>query len=79
MQGGTYLVEFERIGRNHAVAPITVTVEGEAALAREIRLVARDHLRSRDFDVMIDAEAGAGWIACGMRSGGNFSITATNT
>lgn len=76
MERGRYLVEFERIGRNHAVPPITVDAEGEADLARHIRAHARPHLRSADFDVMISADDMAGWIACGMHSGGNFSITA---
>ncbi len=71
----TYLVEFERVGRNHQVQPLTATVEGEADLARKIRAHVRPHLRSRDFDVMLDADAGAGWLACGMHSGGNFTFT----
>lgn len=70
-----YLIEFERVGRNRNVAAIFVAVNGEAELARQIREHVRPHLRSRDFDVMLDMDAGAGWIACGMHSGGNFSIT----
>lgn len=75
MFSGTYLVEFERIGRNGFVLPLTVAVASEADLARRIRDYARPHLRSADFDVMIDADAMAGWLTCGMHSGGNFSIT----
>lgn len=73
MEAGTYLITFERIGRNRSVSPLNVTVEGEADLARRIRAHARPHLRSRDFDVMIDGTAG--WIACGMHVGGEFSIS----
>lgn len=70
----TYQVEFKRVGRNHHVAPITVAVEGEADLCRRIRAHVRPHLRSRDFDVMLDLEAGTGWLACGMHSGGRFTV-----
>lgn len=69
-----YEVKFERIGRNHAVEPLTVTVDGEADLCRRIRAHARPHLRSRDFDVCVDLDAGSGFIACGMHSGGNFTV-----
>lgn len=74
-----YLVEFERIGRNTSVPPITIDAAGEADLARQIRAVARPRLRSRDFDVMLSLDDGAGWFACGMSSGGNFSITPVAT
>lgn len=72
-----YIIEFERIGRNTSVPPVTIDAAGEADLTRQIRAAARPHLRSRDFDVMLDLDAGAGWFACGMHSGGNFSITET--
>lgn len=75
----SYLVEFERIGRNRGVRPMTFAVDGEADLSRSLRAVARQHLRSTDFDVMLDMEAGTGWFACGMHSGGNFSITPVKT
>lgn len=75
-----YLIEFERIGRNCSVAAVTVDADGEADLCRQVRTVARPHIASRDFDVMLDYdEFGApiaGWLACGMHSGGDFSITA---
>ena len=70
-----YLIEFERIGRSRSVPPVTIDADGEADLARKIREVARPHLRSRDFDVLLDMAAGAGWFACGMHSGGGFSVT----
>lgn len=76
-----YLIEFERIGRNHGVPPVTVEANGEADLCRQIRAVARKHLASPSFDVLLEyAEDGetviAGWFACGMHSGGNFAVTA---
>lgn len=75
-----YLIEFERIGRNKSVPPVTVDCDGEADLCRRIRDIARPHLRSRDFDVMLEyAEPGetiiGGFIACGMHSGGSFAVT----
>lgn len=69
-----YRIEFERIGRNHSVAPLTVNALGEADLCRAIRKHARPHLRSRDFDVMLDEDTHRGWLACGMRNGGDFII-----
>lgn len=70
-----YLIEFERIGRSRGIAPLTVDVTTDDELAIEIERYARPHLRSRDFEAVIDREAGAGWIACGMHSGGDFSVT----
>lgn len=71
-----YTVRFERIGRNHKLAPNPVTIDaaGEADLARQLRAIARPHLRSRDFDVMLDMVAGTGWFACGMHSGGECTV-----
>jgi hypothetical protein len=53
-----------------------VLATGEADLCRAIRQHVRLHLRSRDFDVMLDDDGRGGWLACGMRSGGNFTIQA---
>lgn len=69
-----YRIEFERIGRNHAVEPLHVLALGEADLCRAIREHARPHLRSRDFDVMLDEDTHRGWLACGMLNGGDFTI-----
>jgi hypothetical protein len=68
-----YHITFERIGRNHSVAPLDAEVAGAADLCRAIRAHARPHLRSRDFDVMLDEDSNRGWLACGMHSGGNFT------
>lgn len=75
MLAGAYQVTFERIGRNRGVAPLQLVVDGEADMARKVRAYARPHLRSRDFDVCIDAETMTGFFACGMHDGGKFSIT----
>lgn len=75
MNAGAYQITFDRIGRNRDVAPFNVFVDGESDMARKIRAHARPHIRSRDFDVCIDAEEMTGFIACGMHSGGSFSIT----
>jgi hypothetical protein len=75
MNAGTYIIEFERIGRNKSVPPMKVTVAGEDDLTGSIREYARPHLRSRDFDVILDESGSAGCFACGMHNGGNFSIT----
>ncbi len=69
-------IEFDRIGRNHNVEPLHVLALGEADLRRAIRTHARPHLRSRDFDVMLNDDGKSGWLACGMHVGGNFTIQA---
>lgn len=71
----TYRVTFERIGRNHHVAPMTAKVVDTDQLAEYIHKHARPHLRSRDYDVIIDLEKGTGSIACGFHSGGEVTIT----
>lgn len=74
----TYRVTFERIGRNHSVAPMVAKVEDADQLADYIHRHARPHLRSRDYDVKLEIAGdgtGHGFIACGMHSGGDFTIT----
>lgn len=68
-----YRITFDRIGRNRSVAPLDADVAGEADLCRAIRNHARPHLRSRDFDVILDEDSSRGWLACGMHNGGDFS------
>lgn len=73
---GTFTVQFERVGRNDNVADLTYTSRGrEGELARRIYQHARPHLGSRDVEVLIDLYARRGWISCGMRNGGNFTLT----
>ena len=71
-----HIVEFERVGRNASVEPLHVLAVGEADLCRAIRRHVRPHLRSRDFDVMLDDDGRGGWLACGMHVGGKFTIQA---
>ena len=71
-----YRVTFERIGRNHSVVPLVAKAVDAHDLADLIHQYARKHLRSRDYDVVVDLEAGKGYIACGMHSGGEFEIGA---
>lgn len=71
-----YSIRFDRIGRHHKLAPnpVTIDADGEADLARQLRAIARAHLRSRDFDVMLDLDAGTGFFACGLHNGGEFTV-----
>ncbi len=70
----TYHVTFERIGRNHNVAPLVAAVADADDLATRIHKYARPHLRSRDYVVDLDLAEGSGFISCGMHSGGEFKI-----
>lgn len=73
----TYHVSFERIGRNHSVAPMIAKVEDADQLADYIHRHARPHLRSRDYDVELEIAEdgnGKGAIVCGMHCGGEFTI-----
>ena len=70
----TYRITFDRIGRNRNVAPMIVKAGDAEQLATYIHKHARPHLRSRDYDVFVDIDKGAGFIACGMHTGGEFKI-----
>ncbi len=70
----TYRVTFDRIGRNHDVAPLIAKARDAAELADRIYKHARPHLRSQDVDVFVELDAGKGFIACGMHTGGNFTF-----
>lgn len=71
-----YEVTFERIGRNHNVARLGVEAADADELSAAIHKYARSHLRSRDYEVVVDLQKGDGFIACGMHCGGRFTITA---
>lgn len=59
-----YLVEFERVGRNHNVE--NLSFEGtEDQLIDAVLRHCRRHLASRGFDVSIDLSTGRGWIEAG--------------
>lgn len=69
-----YRVTFNRIGRNHNVAPLLVDVDGPNHLAELIHQYARPHLLSRSFEVHVAPEDGKGLILCGFNNGGTFSV-----
>jgi hypothetical protein len=76
-----YRVTFDRIGRNHNVAPLDITRTDADAdyLARAIYTYARRHLASRGVEIYVDLEEdgrkGEGGIICGVaHSGGRFTI-----
>ena len=76
-EAGTYTVKFERIGRNHSIAPLVTDAVDLNDLAEKIHSYARPHLRSRDYGIelnCVDGE-GEGFIYCGFHSGGDFSIS----
>jgi hypothetical protein len=69
-----YRVTFERIGRNRAVEPLEVNVDGPNHLAELIHQYARPHLMSRDVEIYVDPDGGAGHILCGFNNGGTFAV-----
>ena len=68
-----YTVTFERIGRNKSVPPLNVKAADADHLARFILKYAREHLRSRNVEVIV-GDDGKGFIACGFHSGGDFTV-----
>lgn len=70
----TYKVTFDRVGRNHNVAPLEATVIHDEELAERIYKHARPHLGSRFIEVEVDLDEMRGWIVCGMRIGGTFTL-----
>lgn len=71
----TYRVEFERIGRNHDVAPLVATAVDGDELVPQIHDYARPHLRLADLSVVISGDGATGSILCGLNSGGRFTVT----
>lgn len=69
-----YEVTFERIGRNHNVARLGVEAADADELSEAIHKYARRHLRSQDYEVVVDLEKSEGSILCGMHCGGRFTI-----
>lgn len=73
----TYTVTFDRVGRNHHVAPLVADVNGSDPafeLAEKIYRYVRPHVMSRGVDVTVDLDAGTGQIFCGMHNGGTFTV-----
>jgi hypothetical protein len=71
----TYQVTFDRIGRNHDVAPLTAEAGDAGQLAEVIYRYARPHLVSRDIEVSVDLGAGKGYVFAGIQTGATFTIT----
>jgi hypothetical protein len=70
-----YRVSFARIGRQHDVAPLEVTVDGPNHLAKLIFDYARPRLGSREVEVVLEEDMGSGWIFVGgFRTAGTFTI-----
>jgi hypothetical protein len=70
-------VTFDRIGRNHNVAPLVEWVTGPIdpdALAEGIYHYARPHLASRDIEVAVDLDKGQVFIFAGFNNGGGGTI-----
>jgi hypothetical protein len=72
-----YRVKFDRVGRNRTIGPLTANADSLDDLALEIFRYVRPHLRSRDLDVCINTDGASGFLACGMHSGGDFTISET--
>jgi hypothetical protein len=70
----TYLATFDRISRNHNVAPLTVSGDADA-IAEQIYRYAKPKVASRDVEVVVDLEEMKGHIFCGMQVGGSFTLT----
>lgn len=75
----SYRVHFERVGRTHDVPALEVTsragtVRQGDVLAERIYHHARPWLRSSDVEVFVDFEKHSGFIMCGFRNGGDFTV-----
>lgn len=71
-----YRVTFDRIGRNHNVPVFDSSLACNAGeLAEQICRYANRHLRSRDVEVVIIDDLQNGYISCGGRPGGGFTIS----
>lgn len=70
-----FVIEFDRIGRNHDVPALhTEAADGEA-IANAVYDHARPHLASREIEVFVNLDEKRGHILVGgMRPGGNFTI-----
>ena len=61
----SYIIDFERIGRNHNVPSLTVESDDGEAIAEAVYRHARNHLASRDFVVIVDLDKLSGSIEAG--------------
>jgi hypothetical protein len=70
----TYRIAFERIGRSQNVSPLEVTTDTIKDLELAVFRHARPHVRSTEVEVVIYSHMAGGYISCGGRNGGNFSL-----
>ncbi|SDI40446.1 hypothetical protein SAMN05421505_1497 [Sinosporangium album] len=69
-----YRVVYDRIGREHDVAPQHTTANGPEELADRITAHARPHLLSEDVQTAVDLVAMAGTIYAGEHPAGCFTL-----
>ena len=70
-----YTATFDRIGRKHDVAPLTVTGT-EREIEAQILRYAWPRLGSRDVDVMVDVQGGHGVILVGgFQNAGHITLS----
>lgn len=69
-----YLATFDRISRNHDVAPLAVSGDAED-IAEQVYRYARDKVVSQDLEVVVDLGELRGTIFCGFHVGGSFTLT----
>jgi hypothetical protein len=69
-----FKLQFERIGRNHAIGAREFEARDADHLAEQVYDLARRHMVSRDLDVSLNLEEGNGNIYAGFHSAGTFTI-----
>lgn len=71
-----YVVTFDRIGRNHAVPPLTVEATNQIDLGEQIADYADPHLRSSYWEVGVSDDLTGGHFLVGEfgRPAGDFTI-----
>lgn len=70
----SYIVNFERIGRNRSVEPLTVQSDDPDTIAEAIYKYARPKLASKDVEVTVNLEKLTGIIEVGWNNGGTFTL-----
>lgn len=69
-----FRLQFERIGRNHAIGVQEFEARDADHLAAQVYDLARRHTVSRDLDVWLNLEEGNGNIFAGFHNAGTFTI-----
>lgn len=78
----TYRVTFDRVGRyggrngTPSPAPRDLVARDESELLERIAAAVRPYLGSPAYDVDLDTDTGHGFITCGFRPGGSFTVEA---